>query len=128
MGRRAAELAGVGTVLEATMPRDVVERLVRLIRALRIPFRFDAEALRTAYSPASAITHRLNVRRFARQKQAALAAHRSEVYGGGRVAPVMRVLVRLPAAVFGLLLGREWFVDPARTPVAKPATSIASDA
>ncbi|WP_329256997.1 PIG-L family deacetylase [Actinoallomurus sp. NBC_01490] len=124
VGKRAAELTGVGTVLEATMPRDKVEHLVRLIRGLRIPFRYDIEALRTAYSPSSAITHRINVRRFARQKQAALAAHRSEINGRGRAAPVMRALVRLPTPVFGLLLGREWFVDPVRTPVTKPATSI----
>ncbi|MCG5217981.1 PIG-L family deacetylase [Streptosporangium soli] len=115
VGRRAAVLAGVGTVLEATMPRDVVVRLVRLIRALRIPFRYDDEALGAAYSPASAITHRVNVRRFARQKQAALAAHRSEVNGRGRLASVMRLLVRLPVPVFGLFLGREWFVNPATT-------------
>lgn len=126
VGKRAAELAGVERVLEATMPRDVVERLVRLIRTLRIPFRYDTDTLRTTYSPGSAITHRVNVRRFARQKQAALAAHHSEVYGRGRPAPVMRLLVRLPAPAFGLLLGREWFVDPATTPVATPATGILS--
>jgi hypothetical protein len=34
--------------------------------------------------------------------------------------------VRLPVVVFGLLLGREWFVDAATTPVAKPATGIFS--
>lgn len=114
VGERAAELTGV-RVLEATMPRDVVERLVRLIRVLRIPFRYDTDALRTAYSPASAITHRVNVRRFARQKQAALAAHRSGVNGRGRFASVMRLLVRLPVPVFALLLGREWFVENPHT-------------
>ncbi|WP_233515167.1 PIG-L family deacetylase [Marinitenerispora sediminis] len=124
VGRRAAEMAGVRTVLEATMPREVVGRLVRLIRVLRIPFRFDDEQLRSAYSPAAAITHRLDVRRYARQKQAALAAHRSEVNGSGRIAPVMRLLVQLPTPVFGLVLGREWFVDPATSPAAKPASTI----
>ncbi|WP_317443423.1 PIG-L deacetylase family protein [Streptomyces collinus] len=111
VGKRAAELAGVPRVLEATMPRDVVDRLVKMVRLLRIPFRFDADALRTAYSPRAAITHTIDVRRFARQKQAALAGHRSEVSGTGRLAPVMRILVRLPAPVFGWLLGREWFVE-----------------
>ncbi|MGW8375607.1 PIG-L family deacetylase [Streptomyces sp. ODS28] len=111
VGRRAAALSGVPRLLEATMPRDTVERLVRLIRALRIPFRFDDEALSSAYSPRSAITHTLRVRRFARDKQAALAAHRSEVMGRGRIAPVMRALVRMPAPLFGLLLGREWYVE-----------------
>jgi LmbE family N-acetylglucosaminyl deacetylase len=126
VGKRAAELAGVDTVLEATVPREVVERLVRLTRALRLPLPLgdDPDALCAAYSPGAAITHRVDVRRFARQKQAALAAHRSVVNGRGRLALVMRVLVRLPVAVFGLLLGREWFVDAAATPVTKPATGI----
>lgn len=113
VARRAAELTGV-RLLEATMPRDVVVRLVVLIRALRIPFRYDTGALRAAYSPASAITHRFDVRSFARRKQTALAAHRSQVDGRGRLAPVMRLLVRLPVPVFALFLGREWFVDVSR--------------
>jgi LmbE family N-acetylglucosaminyl deacetylase len=113
VGKRAAELARVGTVLEATIPRDAVERLVRLVRALRIPFRYDTTALGAAYSPRAAITHRVDVRRFARQKQAALAAHRSALTGSSRLGAVARLLVRLPAPVFGLLLGREWFVSRA---------------
>lgn len=124
VGKRAAEQAGVERVLEATMPRDLVERLLRLFRALRVPFRYDTQAVRAAYTPRSAITHRVNVRRFARQKQAALAAHRSEVNGSGRLASVMRILVRLPIPVFGLLLGREWFVDPDKTPVSMPEATI----
>ncbi|MCW2902203.1 MAG: 1D-myo-inositol 2-acetamido-2-deoxy-alpha-D-glucopyranoside deacetylase 1 [Streptosporangiaceae bacterium] len=114
----------MGQVLEATIPRDLVDRLLRLVDRLRIPLRHDAVAPRTAYSPRSAITHRVDVRRFARQKQAALAAHRSQVTGTGRLAPVMRALVRLPAPVFGLLLGREWFIDPTRTSTSQVATAI----
>jgi LmbE family N-acetylglucosaminyl deacetylase len=124
VGKRAAELAGVHRVLEATMPRDVVARLVKLVRLLRIPFRFDADALRTAYSSRAAITHTIDVRRFAGQKQAALAAHRSEVSGTGRLAPAMRVLVRLPAPVFGWLLGREWFVEARATAPSKAFADI----
>ncbi|WP_367128039.1 PIG-L deacetylase family protein [Saccharothrix sp. HUAS TT1] len=110
VGARAAELTGV-RVLEATMPRHAVERLARLVRALRIPFRYDVDTLRAAFSPASAITHRVVVRRFARRKQAALAAHRSQVHGRGRLSPVFRLLVGLPAPVFALVLGCEWFVE-----------------
>lgn len=110
VARRAARLTGT-RLLEATMPRDVVVRLVRLIRALRIPFRYDVAALSRAYSPASAITHRFTVRRFAARKQAALAAHVSDVRGTGRLAPVLRVLVWLPVPVFALVLGREWYVE-----------------
>jgi LmbE family N-acetylglucosaminyl deacetylase len=110
VGRRAARLADVTLLLEATMPRDLVAALVRLVDRLRLPLRHDAVS-GTAYSPRSAITHRVDVRRYALQKQAALAAHRSQVHGTGRLAPVLRALVRLPAPLFGLVLGREWFVD-----------------
>ncbi|MFI9815448.1 PIG-L deacetylase family protein [Saccharothrix variisporea] len=109
VGRRAAELTGT-RLLEATMPRDAVVRLARVVRALRVPFPY--EGLERAFSASADITHRFDVRRFARQKQAALAAHRSQVEGSGRLAAVMRLLVRLPVPVFGLLAGREWFVDP----------------
>ena len=123
VGRRAAVLAGVGQLLEATMPGDWVARLLRLVDRLRIPLRHDAVAA-SAYSPRSAITHRANVRTFARQKQAALAAHRSQVTGNGRLAPIMRALIRLPVPVFGLLLGREWFVDATGTSASEIVTGI----
>ncbi|MGW2633309.1 hypothetical protein ACWC2K_28810 [Streptomyces chattanoogensis] len=90
------------------MPRGVVTRLVRL---LRMPMRHDGEVLRTAFSRRAAITYSVGVRRFARQKRAAPAAHRSPVAGTGRLAPVVRALLRLPVPVFGLLLGREWCVE-----------------
>lgn len=123
VGKLAGSQAGVH-VLEATMPRDLVLRFARAVRALRIPFRYNLDELR--YSPSAAITHRLDVRRFARQKQAALAAHRSGVTGRGRLASIMRLLVRLPVPVFGLLMGREWYVDPALPPVVRPATDLFS--
>ncbi|NLU76377.1 PIG-L family deacetylase [Streptomyces sp. HNM0575] len=112
VGRRAAELAGTPRLLEATVPRETIGRLMRLARALRLPVRYDAEALGRFWSARADITHAVDVRRYARQKQAALAMHRSEVEkSDGRLAPAMRVLVRLPAPLFGLLLGREWFVE-----------------
>ncbi|MFD6072634.1 MULTISPECIES: PIG-L deacetylase family protein [Amycolatopsis] len=111
VGKRAAELAGDVRLLEATIPRDAVARLVRLVRLSRIPFRYDVDALLRAYSAKSEITHTFDVRRFARRKQAAIAAHSTQVKGNGRLAPLMRVLVRLPAPLFGLLFNREWYID-----------------
>ncbi|MCX3286566.1 PIG-L family deacetylase [Streptomyces sp. NEAU-H22] len=110
VGRRAASLAGVEQVLEATIPRDLVARVLKLVDWLRLPVRHDAVAPGTAYSSRAVITHRVNVRKFAKQKQAALAAHQSQVNGTGRLAPIMRALIRLPTPLFGLLLGREWFI------------------
>jgi LmbE family N-acetylglucosaminyl deacetylase len=66
-------------------------------------------------SPRAAITHRVNVRQYAAQKQAALAAHRSQHSGSGRAARLMRLMVRLPVPVFRVLLGYEWFAEANRS-------------
>ncbi|MGW7382802.1 PIG-L deacetylase family protein [Streptomyces sp. NPDC054794] len=123
VGRRAAVVAGVEQVLEVTIPRELLVRLLRIVDLVRIPLRHDAVAA-NAYTSRAVITHRVDVRAYARQKQRALAAHRSQVHGGGRLAPVMRTLVRLPAPVFGLLLGREWFVDATRTSLSRPVIGM----
>jgi len=119
VGARAAELTGV-RVLEATAPREYVRLVTGALRALRLVVRLDEEA-QTWFTPRAAITHRVNVRRYARQKQAALAAHRSVVQGTGRFARLMRLLLAVPAPVFGLVLGREWFAEAA------PKTASTSD-
>jgi LmbE family N-acetylglucosaminyl deacetylase len=109
VGVRAAELAGTARVLEATSPREWLARMVRILRPLRLIVRFEMSAIQ-AGPPRSAITHRLNVRAYARQKQAALAAHKSQ-HGIGRAGRAVWILVRLPVPVFGVLLGTEWFID-----------------
>ncbi len=112
VGVRAGELAGTSRVLQATLPREPIARIANALRMIRLLRRYDTQAIRTAYSSRSTITHRIDVRKFADRKQAALACHRSQVYGTGRAAPLLRLLVGLPSPIFGLLLGREWFVDP----------------
>ena len=74
--------------------------------------RHDLAAMRAGFTPRAAITHRVDVRRFAAQKQAALAAHRTPVYGQGRTARLFRLVVRLPVPLFGLVAGREWYAEP----------------
>jgi LmbE family N-acetylglucosaminyl deacetylase len=98
VGARAAQLAGDVRVLEATWPPWLVKLAV-------LPRPRDA---RTARSSRAAVTRRVNVRRYAAQKQAALAAHSSQHSGNGRAARLIRLLIRLPAPVFGALLGCEW--------------------
>jgi LmbE family N-acetylglucosaminyl deacetylase len=112
VGARAAELAGPVRVLEATVPRELVRALVAPVLALKLVTRYDPAEIRAAFTPRSAITHRVNVRRFAARKQAALAAHRSQVSGTGRSQRMLRILTKLPASVFALICGREWFVEP----------------
>ena len=75
VGARAAQLAGTPVVLEATVDRDLLQRALRLTRPLPLPADFDADRFATAYTPRSALTHRVDVRRYAAQKRAAMAAH-----------------------------------------------------
>jgi LmbE family N-acetylglucosaminyl deacetylase len=112
VGKRAAELAETPRVLEVTMPRELLRRVGRLCRLLRLPAPYDSATVRTAYAPRATITHRIDVRRFARQKRDAFAAHRSQIDGGAG-ARLFGLLMLLPAQVFGLLFSHEWFVDPA---------------
>jgi LmbE family N-acetylglucosaminyl deacetylase len=78
--------------------------------------RHDLAAMRAGLTPRAAITHRIDVRRFAAQKQSALAAHRTAVDGRGRSARLFRLAVRLPVPLFGLIAGWEWYAEPgART-------------
>jgi LmbE family N-acetylglucosaminyl deacetylase len=122
VGARAAELTGV-RVLEATAPREYVRLVTSALRALRLVVRNDEETQRW-FTPRAAITHRVNVRRYARQKQAALAAHHSVVQGSGRLARLMRLLVALPAPVFGLVLGREWFAEAGAVRRGRPSGDV----
>jgi LmbE family N-acetylglucosaminyl deacetylase len=108
VGRRAAELTGL-RLLEATLPRERAARLVKLLRIVRLFARVDPGVV-TGRTPHAAITHRVGVRRYARQKQ---AAHKSQL-GVGRAGKAFAILTRIPAPVFGLLLGTEWYVEPGR--------------
>ena len=110
VGARAAELTGV-RVLEATVPRELAVIGSAVLRALRLA-RFTDQEARAAGTPGSAITHRVNVTRYAATKQAALAAHLTPVGGKGRSARLFRLAVALPAPVFAVLAGREWFAEP----------------
>ncbi|MFH8409261.1 PIG-L deacetylase family protein [Streptomyces sp. NPDC018019] len=124
VGRSAATRASVALLLEATLPREPIVRALRLACRLGLPLRRTAEAFRGAYTPRAAITHRVDTRRAARRRRAALAAHRSQLHGTGQLAPVMRFALRLPVPVFGLLLGREWYVEPGATPAYGLRSSI----
>ena len=112
VGARAAELAGV-RVVEATVPRELVGCVARLLLLLRLTVRHRFAEMRGYGVPQSAITHRVDVRRYAAQKRAALAAHRTPVFSRGRSARLFRALIKSPLPVFRLACGTEWFAEPA---------------
>jgi LmbE family N-acetylglucosaminyl deacetylase len=111
VGAVAAELTGV-RVLEATLPRELAGLLSDPLRLLWHIVRRQRGEPPTAYTPRAVITHRITVRQYARQKQAALAAHRSLARAGSRTALLARAVLALPVPVFGIFAGREWFVEP----------------
>jgi LmbE family N-acetylglucosaminyl deacetylase len=132
VGARAAEMAGEIRLLEATFPRERVRQIAAPLRALRLVVRYDVKDVGSFGSPRSAITHRVDVRRFAAQKQAALAAHRSQLRRGrdrGRSGGLFRLLVALPVPVFGLVCRHEWFAEPGakRADLAAAPTSRGGD-
>ena len=111
VGARAAQLAGV-RVVEATVPRELVARFARLLLLLRLVTRHRLAEMRGYGMPQSAITHRVDVRRYAAQKRAALAAHQKDVSGRGRTARLFRALIRSPLPLFRVACGTEWFTEP----------------
>lgn len=118
LGKRAAELAGILRVLEATMPRALLRCVGDLYRMMRLPAPYSTDDLAPAYAPRATITHRINVCRFARHKRDAFAAHRSQI-GSGLIARLFGTLLRLPPQAFGLIFSHEWFVDPTAAPKAR---------
>ena len=113
VGSLAAEITGT-RVLEASRPREQIVRIVALLRLVRLVLRYDIGAAREDFTPAAQLTHRVDVRRYARQKRSALAAHRSQIspVASGRAARMFWLLTRLPVPVFRLILGIEWFAEP----------------
>ncbi|PXX69104.1 LmbE family N-acetylglucosaminyl deacetylase [Nocardia tenerifensis] len=122
VGTRAAELAGVPRVLDATMPRDRAARIMRLLA--RMGFRRDDVDLRSLYSADAEITHRIDVRAFAAQRKAAVAAHRSTIEQAGSYAAIAKVILRLPAPILGRLMRWEWYVEEGAGPVARPLDDL----
>src|SRR5258708_3674953 len=115
VGARAALMAETVRLLEVTMPSEMIKRLFPAAKLLRMIVRYDPADRPAVYMSRSAITHRINVRRYAPQKRAAIAAHRSAL-AQGRAARLLRWMTRLPNPVFALLLGFEWFTEPGATP------------
>ncbi|MGO4615544.1 PIG-L deacetylase family protein [Nocardia sp. 2YAB30] len=116
VGARAAELAGVPRVLDATMPRENLTRLLHVLERLRVPLGNDLSAFDSLYSPRAEITHRVDVSGFAGPRKAALAAHRSIIEGSSRFATIAAVLLRLPTPILGRVMRWEWFVEEGAAP------------
>jgi LmbE family N-acetylglucosaminyl deacetylase len=116
VGARAARLAGTPVVLEATVDRRLLLRVLRVVRWLPgIPRDFHPSRFAAAFAAPERLTHRVDVRRFARHKRAAMAAHASQT-GADTGRRTLAILLRLPGPLFRALLGHEWYVEHGRAP------------
>jgi LmbE family N-acetylglucosaminyl deacetylase len=123
-GQRAAEMAGTPTVLQATVKREAIQQALRIVSVLRLrPGGVDAADFDDGFTPARNITHAVDVRRWAKQKRAAMAAHTSQSAGGADIR-TLAFLLRLPMPVFRWALGREWFVETGRQAAPVPLDDV----
>ena len=106
---RAAQLAGTATVFEATVPRDLLLRGIRVAaRFYRFPPEFDPTSFERAFTASSEITHRVDVRRYLDAKRASMAAHASQASAddGDRT---LAAFLRMPRPLFRQVFGTEWY-------------------
>ncbi len=130
VGVRAAELAGTQVVLEATVDRRPLVRVLGVLERLRILGRlgvdrreWSAARFAGAYADPGRITHRVATRRFAGAKRRAMAAHATQA-GADEGVRTLAVFLRLPRVVFAQVFSHEWFVERGRTPATPPLDDI----
>jgi LmbE family N-acetylglucosaminyl deacetylase len=108
VGVRAAELAGVSRVFEATMNRDEMRRNIEEMRAHgdeatqeEMP---DLDDENESFGmPEELITHAVGVEGFVTAKRRSMAAHASQI-------PPDSFFLRMPDDVFARAFGTEWFI------------------
>lgn len=107
-GSVAATLAGVSVVLEATVDRTQMVRIAKVLAKIPgLTHLIPENCFTDAYTPAEQITHRVDVRPWVNQKQAALRAHASQQSGGG--IRTVALLAHLPWPISRWVLGTEWY-------------------
>jgi LmbE family N-acetylglucosaminyl deacetylase len=109
VGRRAAELASIGRVFQATMNRDHIRRLMEQRDALvdagmTDEDRPDVSEDATFGSPESLITHAIDVTPVVDRKRASMRAHRSQI--GPET-----FFLKMPTEAFAVAFGTEWYIE-----------------
>ncbi|HET6964701.1 MAG TPA: PIG-L family deacetylase [Acidimicrobiales bacterium] len=122
VGTRAARLAGTTVVLEATVDRRPLIRILRLLRGTGIlrrvgvdPWEWSPERFERAFADPALITHCVSTRGYRGAKRAAMAAHASQSTADNGVR-TLAAFLRLPRWVFDRLFSHEWFVEQGRSP------------
>jgi LmbE family N-acetylglucosaminyl deacetylase len=114
VGLRAAEIAGVPTVLQATMNRDQIRQRAAEFADAAATAEAEAEAqsdgvdapedIEDIGKPESELTHCLDVSEFVGLKRKAMAAHASQISDDSW-------FFQLPEEMFNFAFGQEWFIE-----------------
>lgn len=116
VGLRAAKIAEVPTVLQATMNRDMIRRQAAEFADAGAGGAAVAEAeaeadgvdgppdLDEIGKPEAELTHRVDVSRYIDRKRQAMAAHASQISAESW-------FFQLPEEMFALAFGTEWYVE-----------------
>ena len=116
VGWRAAEMAGVTAVFEATMNRDHIREMMLAAAAespdFEMPDRPEQDDFGT---PETDITHRIDIKDVIAQKRSSMVAHASQI-------PPDSFFLKMPEEIFREAFGSEWFIAsgrprPAGTPL-----------
>lgn len=120
VGMAAARRAGSPRVLQATVDRTTLRRVLTVLRLVPgLPEAFTAERLWGGFTARENITHRLDVGSHCAAKRNALAAHVSQASGGGELR-TLALLLRLPKPLFGRAFRYEWFREDALVKAGPP--------
>jgi LmbE family N-acetylglucosaminyl deacetylase len=115
VGQIAAELAGTPLVLEATVDRELLHRVTRLLSRASVVIATPClPDLDNAFTARAELTHEIDVRAHLDAKVRALRAHASQT-GSDRGVRTLALLLRVPRPLRRRVLGTEWFREVGRT-------------
>jgi len=130
VGIRAAQMSATPVVLEATVDRRPLVRILRaaggtgILRLLGVNrVEWSPDRFLHAFADPGRITHKVNVRRFTGAKRRAMAAHVSQATADSGVR-TLAAFLRLPPSLFQRVFGHEWFVEQGRHPGPHPLDDI----
>ena len=121
VGHRAAELAGTAKVVEATINRDALRRLLEMVRTMSPEGGpgddFDPDGPADDGRPMGMAEHEItlavDVADFVQQKRHALSAHRSQITDTSFFA-------EMPDEMFRVSFGTEWYIEKGVAPGTGP--------
>jgi LmbE family N-acetylglucosaminyl deacetylase len=119
VGHRAAEMAGIERIFEATMNRDHIVRMMEMARQAGAPIAddFDPNGAADDGNPfgmtESEITHAVDVSAYIDAKRESLRSHRSQITDTS-------FFLEMPDEAFSASFGTEWYILKGAEPGLRP--------